>query len=602
MPKRANVHVGTSTFYSLFNQENKLVLPLFQRDYSWEQEELTKFWEDVEKTVCIQGTEHFIGQIVLGEMKPTVPSTNPLLKNFYNIIDGQQRITTATVFLCALRDEATENGNNEIANEIQRYVVTVLGDPSQADDFVVTLSYSDKEFFRNFIQFKLQDTRRKNENHYKKMLAAGKIRLSNELLHFAYDFFRVKIKQKITAYNNMQKANYFARLKDCFLRDFFFIELRLPDINEGSQIFETMNAWGERLEATDLVKNLVFMKRQSQGIAESQLESEIIEWNDSIAKLRNIDPSRFLRHYWLSKYEDTEDGVTIENLYSAFSRKGEDETTFVTELLANIREYSDIYVALNQPNSYIPFDRKSDTKKRVADALVGLDDMNASRAFPLLMSTLRNLPEHFPRICRLIEILVFRYSLICNLDAKRLESKFNEISVRFEKADKSKKTETAGLVEDAIKELKRVIPGPDRFESSFKYKSTWTSKAARYVLSRIEMSGGSGEKTLNSGNISVEHIFPKSPSEACRKEAGKDLERLLSRTNSIGNLTLILGRWNQDMSNKTFSHKKKHFYRRSELRITKELSSLHYWSSKVLENRLENFSGKCASLWNPDSV
>jgi uncharacterized protein with ParB-like and HNH nuclease domain len=574
---------------------------MFQRDYSWETEELVKFWEDIDKNILKQGQEHFIGQVVLGRSSPVSQPTSRLVKNFYNIIDGQQRITTATIFLCALRDEAFKNMNTQISKDIERYITTASASPSDDDDFIVTLGYSDKKFFRNFIQFELDDSRRRSNQHYEKMSSAGQTRSSNELIYYAYNFFREKINEKITGYNNGEKANYFTRLKDCFLRDFFFIEVRLPDINEGSQIFETMNAWGERLEAIDLIKNLVFMKRQNQGIAASTLESEIVEWNDSVAKLRNVDPSRFLRHYWLSKFKDTEDPVTIETLYKTFNEKAENDSTFINQLLVDMREYPDIYMVLTQPNTYNAFDNKSDTKKIVVDALTGLDAMNASRAFPLLMSAFKNLPEDFPKMCRLIEVLVFRYSLICNLDAKRLEGKFNEISVAFENADKSNRNVTKAMFVAKLEELKQVFPPQDLFENSFKHKSTWTSKAARYVLSRIELSEGTGE-TLLSPSVSLEHIFPKSPCEECKNEVGSDLENLLRKTGSIGNLTLVLGKWNQAMSNRKFSYKKQHYYRRSEVKITRELSKLSSWSPTELEKRSDRFFKKCAKLWDPSTI
>jgi uncharacterized protein with ParB-like and HNH nuclease domain len=601
MPQRTNVHVETSTFYFLFNQENKVNLPMFQRDYSWEEEELTKFWEDIVKTMRRHRQEHFIGQIVLGRVQPASQPASHILKNFYNIIDGQQRIITATIFLCALRDEAAENGNTEIAKNIQRYVTTVLTSPSQDNDFIVTLGYSDRDFFKNFIQFELDDPRRKKDDDYKRLFSVGQTRISNDLIYEAYKFFRERIGSEITNYSNVEKANYFIRLQDCFLRDFFFIEVRLPDINEGSQIFETMNAYGERLEAIDLVKNLVFMKRQGQGVTTSILESELIEWNDSVAKLKNVNPSRFLRHYWLSKYRDTEEPVSIENLYKTFSQKAENDSAFVNQLLKDVKEYSDIYVFLNQPEFYRAFDNREEAIKKVETSLTGLDAMNASRAFPLLMSTFKNFPEQFPRMCRLIEVLVFRYSLICNLDAKRLERKINEISVAFENADKSNVVGATSLFEAKLQELKNEIPSVEQFENSFKYKSTWTSKAARYVLARIEMSGGTGEHAL-SQSLSLEHIFPKSPSEECKREVENDLANLLPKTNSIGNLTLILGKWNQTMSNKKFIDKKRDFYSKSEIKITKELSELDSWNSNEVEKRTKCFSKKCVDLWSPTPI
>jgi len=332
------------------------------------------------------------------------------------------------------------------------------------------------------------------------------------------------------------------------------------------------------------------------------LESELIEWNDSIAKLKKVNPSRFLRHYWLSKYKDTDEPVTIENLYKTFRTKVENDPSFVNQLLIDIREYSDIYVFLTEPNKYISYAEKAYSPKKVEKALMGLDAMNASRAFPVLMSTFKNFPEQFPEMCRLIEILVFRYSLICGSDAKRLEKLFNEISVAFEGIDKKDKKAAKNLFDSKVELLKKEIPLDDQFTSDFRFKSTWASKAARYVLSRIELSKGTGEKLLNSKTLSLEHIFPKSPSEKCIKEVGKDIANLLPKTNSIGNLTLILGKWNQKMSNEPYSYKNKKFYKKSDIKITKELSKINNWTSKRVEERSKDFCQICLKLWDPKSI
>ena len=102
MPKSADVHLSTSTFYNLFDQTTKLAVPMFQRDYTWGADNFDKFMEDIEKTMNEEGREHFVGQMVLGAFPPTRPTAGRLLKNFYHLIDGQQRITTATIFLAIM--------------------------------------------------------------------------------------------------------------------------------------------------------------------------------------------------------------------------------------------------------------------------------------------------------------------------------------------------------------------------------------------------------------------------------------------------------------------------------------------------------------------
>jgi len=100
----------------------------------------------------------------------------------------------------------------------------------------------------------------------------------------------------------------------------------------------------------------------------------------------------------------------------------------------------------------------------------------------------------------------------------------------------------------------------------------------------------------------LEHIFPKSPSDECRNEVGDDLSNILPKTNSIGNFTLILGRWNHKMSNKPFSFKKETYYKKSDIKITKELSEINSWNSTEVENRCVDFCKKCSTLWDPNTV
>jgi len=174
--------------------------------------------------------------------------------------------------------------------------------------------------------------------------------------------------------------------------------------------------------------------------------------------------------------------------------------------------------------------------------------------------------------------------------------------VAFENANKTDKRAVKKLFDSKIELLKTEIPSDEQFLTSFKFKSTWTSKAARYVLSRIELSKGTGETLLNSKTLSLEHIFPKSPSEESIKEVGKDITNLLPKTNSIGNFTLILGKWNQTMSNKPYSYKNKTFYHKSDIKITNELSTIKSWNSKRVEERCEEFGKICLALWNPNRI
>jgi hypothetical protein len=150
-----DAHAKTVT--AILRAGDQYLVPFFQRHYSWKQ----KHWKQLRNdlwALCEDGesSQHFLGPLVCTPMK-IVPTELPK----YQLIDGQQRLTTLTVLLAALRDVALENGNEALAEEIQedfllnkrkkdlqRYkVVPRLGD---RDAFVAVVEGRDTEPFRHF--------------------------------------------------------------------------------------------------------------------------------------------------------------------------------------------------------------------------------------------------------------------------------------------------------------------------------------------------------------------------------------------------------------------------------------------------------------------
>lgn len=90
-------------------RNNYIVVPRYQREYSWEAEEVSDFWSDMITTIR-DGQEYFLGTIVLSDEAP---------KGCKSIVDGQQRMATTLLLLCALRDAFTSEGDKDAANGIK---------------------------------------------------------------------------------------------------------------------------------------------------------------------------------------------------------------------------------------------------------------------------------------------------------------------------------------------------------------------------------------------------------------------------------------------------------------------------------------------------
>lgn len=95
-------------------RNNYIVVPRYQREYSWEAEEVSDFWSDMITTIR-DGQEYFLGTIVLSDEAP---------KGCKSIVDGQQRMATTLLLLCALRDAFTSEGDKDAANGIKEHFIS----------------------------------------------------------------------------------------------------------------------------------------------------------------------------------------------------------------------------------------------------------------------------------------------------------------------------------------------------------------------------------------------------------------------------------------------------------------------------------------------
>src|SRR5688572_27119521 len=90
---------------------NFLRIPRFQRPYSWDQENLSDFWHDL---VDRDDDDYFMGSIVIFQ--------DGKEKNLYWIVDGQQRLSTITIVLSAIRDQLEDLRENSLASGVHNLI------------------------------------------------------------------------------------------------------------------------------------------------------------------------------------------------------------------------------------------------------------------------------------------------------------------------------------------------------------------------------------------------------------------------------------------------------------------------------------------------
>ena len=552
-----------------FLGNEKLFIPEYQRGYSWEETQLDDFWIDLieiyqEKT----RDEHFLGQVVIHKNKEDG-------KRY--IIDGQQRISTTIILLDILRTkfkEIADSTNNNDANDDAEDINTkYIGRVSESKkEQYLSMGGVDKEFFINYIQARgpIDYSDRKFEKK--------RLRPSNYNIFYASKFFEDKVSKFITkkSPNEYIELN---KLYQCLINQFILMTVETDDINEAYIIFESLNARGKALETADLLKNHILR------VAQSDLSSATETWNTIIDNLDNIDPTKFIRYYWNS----TNRFAREKDLFKAL-RKDIKTQSDVNTLLANLRFLSKVCAAILHPEDNKDFDLTE-----LNERLIEMQKLDASSYIPVIFALrLQNYSEEdINEVLKAIETLVVRNFVVSGLVANKYELEFAQIAKSI--SDKSwSPHNNPPTKDDILKKLYSLMVSDEEFINNFKVFNSKKNAVIRYLLRKINNYDISETKIVDDSNrVHVEHILPKKINEDWINFNDEDHETYLWR---LGNLTLLGQEYNNRAKNKGF-YKKKQIYKKSEIKMTRDLVSIDDWTTFTIVKRQEDFAEIALKIW-----
>ena len=552
-----------------FLGNEKLFIPEYQRGYSWEETQLDDFWIDLveiyqEKT----RDEHFLGQVVIHKNKEDG-------KRY--IIDGQQRISTTIILLDILRTkfkEIADSTNNNDANDDAEDINTkYIGRVSESKkEQYLSMGGVDKEFFINYIQARgpIDYSDRKFEKK--------RLRPSNYNIFYASKFFEDKVSKFITkkSPNEYIELN---KLYQCLINQFILMTVETDDINEAYIIFESLNARGKALETADLLKNHILR------VAQSDLSSATETWNTIIDNLDNIDPTKFIRYYWNS----TNRFAREKDLFKAL-RKDIKTQSDVNTLLANLRFLSKVCAAILHPEDNKDFDLTE-----LNERLIEMQKLDASSYIPVIFALrLQNYSEEdINEVLKAIETLVVRNFVVSGLVANKYELEFAQIAKSI--SDKSwSPHNNPPTKDDILKKLYSLMVSDEEFINNFKVFNSKKNAVIRYLLRKINNYDISETKIVDDSNrVHVEHILPKKINEDWINFNDEDHETYLWR---LGNLTLLGQEYNNRAKNKGFD-KKKEIYKKSEIKMTRDLVSIDDWTTFTIVKRQEDFAEIALKIW-----
>ncbi|AJP47976.1 hypothetical protein PG1C_04900 [Rugosibacter aromaticivorans] len=569
------------------------IVPDYQREYVWTDKEVHQLLEDINEQIDAGSTrEYFIGTVLVS------PSEQ---KNHYEVIDGQQRLTTFFLLLCALKH--IFNG------EPQRQAISGL----------ISTSYTDGDG-ETRTSLKLEP---RYENAGEVMSKLVELDADPQAVRAGIQSSGIasfgSLENLVNAYGTLYrylKDNYddapkLKRYWGYLANNVVFIQIS-TDVSSALKIFETINERGVGLNPMDLLKNLLFTQvKQNQF---TQLKDEWKKITKPLEKEKE-KPLRFLRYFLMANYiiknERSDSVVREDEIYDWFVDKdnaalcdyANKPFEFVRKVIRNVEHY--LAFGNGQGNDGKP-SLAMDSLKRLAGGAFSLHYvlLLAAASFP------KALFDHF---VTQLESFLFYY-IFTKTPTKDLERNFSvwadELRIIAEIADPVKQRVTLNaFVVDRFE--KNMAGKAQELSDALKRFSLYTMQQyrTRYLLARLTQyvdMAFSGLKSPGSlepyTSLEIEHILPDTPTQELRATwsaensgAGYD-----DYKNKLGNLTLLEKPINIVAGNDYYSAKQSE-YRKSNNYLTRSLVEL---TEVGLNTSISRINGKLAAFdtWSAKSI
>lgn len=574
------MNISKITIMDILNGEQQLVMPIYQRRYSWEGEQCKDLIRDVLRANTTN-REHFIGPIVVVVEDGGLGSIRK-----FQVIDGQQRLTTIYLLLLAVYNYLIETTPEDVCAKEKFSLKNILfmGRIGLEDyDLKIKPTDLDKDILKNVV----------NQQSLSKLDSAHNITKN-------YNFFYNGLKSNDFSFEEILGGINLLR----------FAQIRLDFADDPQTTFESLNATGKGLTEGDLIQNFIFM-----GIPLSE-------------------QNRLYNTYWKKLYSEMfeEDGkldtflifflenrlcrvVSNQNLHQEFKtfyyeyhdvRSGDSKSIIELEnLLKDLINYWRVYKMIKYKTHPIDVFNNYFEVFKVLD----VDKMKPLLAELVLLHEKGALSiEEFCEICEVLESYIFRRSLCVKGDKKKYPTiVLSLISATYLPEDATMQTFNVkdsvlqAFIERSTFNDIKTFPSDRDFKQALKSipiysPSSKKNSIAKYVL--LKFANYKSKEILNINSFTIEHIMPQTLTPRWKYNLGQNWEEVhTSYLHTLGNLTLTKA--NSEMGNKTFEEKKmmEKGFNQSNLWLNEDLKSYDVWNEETILKRADLLGDIALQIW-----
>ncbi|MNK44820.1 hypothetical protein D3C87_635620 [compost metagenome] len=532
-------------------------VPAYQRSYAWETEHVESLLHDINDAIRGKEKEYFLGSVVV---------TGPVERRF-EVVDGQQRLTTVSLLISAIRDRFRDENDVEAETSIRNDFLANVDRKTKEREPKLILNEVDNELYQELIEQRneIDISRYQRQSHKRLISAADTMRNyidsvcehspdSEETLHEWLDYLESALK---------------------------VILVVAPDDSNAFVIFETLNDRGLELAISDLLKNYLFHR------SGDKIEETKNRWLTMVATLESAsdDPLvvTYLRHFAMSKY-----GLVREKeLFGIIKKKVTNKKLalqFSTELSNTVKIYAGL---LNTDHEIWT---KYDISTR--EAISAFNMLGMVQVRPLLLAILDKFEPKKVSIAfkRLISVAV-RFQIVGGAGGGTLERIYSDAA--------------KGVSDGSITSIEKILavfttlPTDSAFIAAFSVATVSKQALARYYLRMLEsgIEGGSGEliPNGNTAQVNLEHVLPVTPSEKWLKEWSADDAKAYQRR--LGNMAILSSKINSTIGNDDFMAKKNELAK-SSFQFTKSIADFDIWNIEAIESRQVHMAEIAAKVWS----
>lgn len=553
--------VEKGSIYVLLNRQNQYIIPVYQRKYSWRKEEqCARLWRDI-VAMEQQNKQHFVGSIVSVAEQSTLMGVQKCL-----IIDGQQRMTTLTLLMIALRDYLLEQGQPDTITDL------ILKNHGRTgyEAYKLLLTEQDRDVMICLIERRPVDVENTNSRIYQNYL-----------------YFRERVlSQELTPEQIYQSISRLTIVGIVLDRD---------QGDDPQLIFESLNSTGLDLSKSDLIRNYLLM-----GLHQTEQDKIYHHYWHPFEKLfidteeeeRSDRMDRFFRDYLTMKKGSF---VKFDNIYDVFKEYSSQNTEFNTieELAEDIRTFGDLYTNIVYEQKHLPVEHII-----LQPIWAEIRSLRMEVAYPFLMRVYRDCligrisMDELAEIVRLTIAYVVRRA-VCEIPTNSLSKTFATLKNNINYDDYFNSIKAAFYFLDSYKSF----PNDEKFSAELRSRNIYSMRICKYILTKLE--NHQNKEPIQSANYTIEHILPqnKNMRPEWQDVLGENYAEIQAKyVDTLGNLTLTC--YNSEMSDKSFTEKKKVYKESAMHTLNKYVTEQDTWNESTILTRVDLLAKAACKIWH----